>query len=83
MKLRRGFSSQLFEIEVKRIPALKQGLLGQGVDGMLQQKALSDQGNGKVHLQHIDILPIGEIAVILKQVLQMTLGAVQPKSQGF
>lgn len=79
MKLRRRFSSQLLEIEVKRIPTLKQGLLGQSIDSMLQQKALSNQGNGKVYLQHVDILPIGKVAVILKQILQMTLGAVQPE----
>ena len=83
MKLRRGFTGQLFEIEVKYISAFKQGLLGQGIDGMLQQKPLSNQGNGKVYLQHIDILPISKVAIILKQILQMTLGAVQPKSQGF
>jgi hypothetical protein len=38
MKFGRGLAHELFEIEVKGIAAYKQGFLGQGIDGMRQQK---------------------------------------------
>jgi hypothetical protein len=42
MKFGRGFAHQLFEIEVEGIAAYKQGLLGQGIDGVRQQVAFAD-----------------------------------------
>jgi hypothetical protein len=48
MVFRRGFSCQLFEIEVEGIATHKQGLLGQGIDGMRRQVPLSDQRNGVI-----------------------------------
>ena len=42
MEFGRGLAHQLFEIEVEGIAAYKQGFLGQGIDGMRQQVALTD-----------------------------------------
>ncbi len=62
----RGFSCQLFEIEVESIATHKQGFLGQGVDGVRQQVPLPDQRNGIIDAQHIDILPIRKISIVLE-----------------
>jgi hypothetical protein len=48
MVFRRGFACQLFEIEVESIATHKQGLLGQGIDGVRQQVPLSNQRNGVI-----------------------------------
>jgi hypothetical protein len=79
MELGRGLAHQLFEIEVEGIAAYKQGLLGQGIDGVRQQIALTDQRDRVIDAQHIDVLPICKIAVVLEKVLQMALRAVQLK----
>ena len=62
----RGFSCQLFKIEVEGIAAYKQGLLGQGIDGVRQQIALADQRNGVIDAQHIDVLAKSKVAVVLE-----------------
>jgi hypothetical protein len=66
MIFRRRFSCQLFEIEVEGIATHKQGLLGQGIDGVRQQVPLSNQRNGVIDAQHIDILPIRKISIVLE-----------------
>jgi hypothetical protein len=66
MKFGRGFAHQLFEIEVEGISTYKQGLLGQGIDGVRQQVALANQRNGVIDAQHIDVLPKSKVAVVLK-----------------
>ena len=66
MEFGRGLAHQLFEIEVEGIATDKQGFLGQGIDGVRQQVALSDQGNGVIDTQHIDVLAKSKIAVVLE-----------------
>lgn len=66
MEFGRGFAHQLFEIEVKGIAAYKQGLLGQGIDGVRQQIALADQRDCVIDAQHIDVLAKSKVAVVLK-----------------
>jgi hypothetical protein len=66
MIFRRRFSRQLFEIEVEGIATYKQGLLGQGIDGMRQQVPIPDQRNGVIDSQHIDVLPIRKIPIVLE-----------------
>jgi hypothetical protein len=66
MKFRRRLAHQLFEIEVEGIAAYKQGLLGQGIDGVRQQIALADQRNGVIDAQDISILPKSKVAVVLE-----------------
>ena len=79
MKFGRGLAHELFEIEVKGIAAYKQGFFGQGIDGMRQQIALSDQRNGVIDPKDIDVLPKSKVAVVLEEVLQVALRAVQLK----
>ena len=66
MEFGRGFAHQLFEIEVKGIAAYKQGLLGQGIDGVRQQIALADQRDCVIDAQHIDVLAKSKVAVVLE-----------------
>ncbi len=73
MEFGRGLAHDLFEIEVKGIATHKQGLFGQGIDGVRQQVALTNQCNGVVDAQHIDVLPICKISTVHTQVLQDSL----------
>lgn len=66
MELGRGLAHQLFEIEVEGIAAYKQGFLGQGIDGVRQQIALTDQRNGVIDAQHIDVLAKSKVDVVLE-----------------
>ena len=66
MEFGRGFAHELFEIEVKGIAAYKQGFFGQGIDGMRQQIALTDQRNGIIDAQHIDVLPKSKVTIVLE-----------------
>jgi hypothetical protein len=65
MELGRRLAHELFEIEVEGIAAYKQGLLGQGIDGVCQQIALADQRNGVIVAQNIDVLDTSKVAVVL------------------
>jgi hypothetical protein len=66
MEFGRGLAHQLFEIEVEGIAAYKQGFLGQGIDGVRQQIALTDQRYGVIDAQHIDVLPKSKVDVVLE-----------------
>jgi hypothetical protein len=66
MEFGRGLAHQLFEIEVEGISAYKQGLLGQGIDGVCQQVPLTDQRNGVIDAKHIDVLTKSKVAVVLE-----------------
>jgi hypothetical protein len=66
MELGRGLAHELFEIEVEGIAAYKQGFLGQGIDGVRQQIALSNQRNGVIDPKDIDVLAKSKVAVVLE-----------------
>ncbi len=66
MEFGRGLAHELFEIEVKGIAAYKQGFLRQGIDGVGQQIALADQGNGVIDAQHIDVLAKSKVTIVLE-----------------
>ncbi len=66
MEFGKGLAHQHFEIEVEGIAAHTRGFLGQGIDGVHQQIALTDQGNGIIDSQHIDVLTKSKVAVLLE-----------------
>jgi hypothetical protein len=76
----RGLAHQLFEIEVEGIAAHTRGFLGQGIGGVHQQIALTDQVNGIIDSQHIDVLAKSNVNGIFEWIFQDSLHQCVPKS---